>query len=160
LRLAANVFSGEAIRPILDVDAIVHADQRTSNETTPGTGASPPPNKALGMLWKSKMGHRYAQHRRWSRAHGQENPRELLCGGLPGSTRAISPRQLPTDHDYAVSTREYQTDQPSRSPLGHHRCGAVLEHEPVQDRPSARAPWSKGPYARLRGLKGMMNKLT
>jgi hypothetical protein len=47
-------------------------------------------------------------------AHGQENPRELLCGGLPGSTRAFSPRQLPTDHDYAVSTREYQADQPSR----------------------------------------------
>jgi hypothetical protein len=60
LRLAANVFSGEAIRPILDVDAIVHADQRTSNETTPGTGASPPPNKALGMLWKSKMGTLFA----------------------------------------------------------------------------------------------------
>src|SRR5579872_1286212 len=28
-------------------------------------------------------------------------------------TRASSPRQLPTDHDYAVSTREYQSDQPS-----------------------------------------------
>ena len=40
-----------------------------------------------------------------------------LCGGAPASTRAVSPRQLPTDHDYAVSTREYQSDQPSRSPL-------------------------------------------
>ena len=39
-----------------------------------------------------------------------------------GSTRAFSPRQLPTDHDYAVSTREHQTDQPSRSRLGHHPC--------------------------------------
>jgi len=28
-------------------------------------------------------------------------------------TRASSPRQLPTDHDYAVSTREYQSDLPS-----------------------------------------------
>jgi hypothetical protein len=27
-------------------------------------------------------------------------------------TRVSSPRQLPTDHDYAVSTREYQSDQP------------------------------------------------
>jgi hypothetical protein len=30
-----------------------------------------------------------------------------------GPTRAVSPRQLPTDHDYAVATREYQSDQPS-----------------------------------------------
>jgi hypothetical protein len=28
-------------------------------------------------------------------------------------TRVVSQRQLPTDHDYAVSTREYQTDQSS-----------------------------------------------
>jgi hypothetical protein len=32
-------------------------------------------------------------------------------------TRAISPRQLPTDHDCAVPTREYQSDQPSYLPL-------------------------------------------
>ena len=48
-------------------------------------------------------------------AHGTENPRDSLCGGPSGSTRAASPRQLPTDHDYAVSTREYQSDQPSRT---------------------------------------------
>ena len=34
-----------------------------------------------------------------------------------GRTRAFSPRQLPTDHDYAGglsrSIREYQSDQPS-----------------------------------------------
>src|SRR6266581_2713159 len=43
-------------------------------------------------------------------------PSMNLCGGPPGSTRALSPRQLPTDHDYAVPTREYQSDQPSRQP--------------------------------------------
>ena len=32
-------------------------------------------------------------------------------------TRVCSPRQLPTDHDYAVSTREYQSDQPSQKLL-------------------------------------------
>jgi hypothetical protein len=32
-------------------------------------------------------------------------------------TRVSSPRQLPTDHDYAVSTREYQSDQPSQKLL-------------------------------------------
>ena len=45
-----------------------------------------------------------------------------LCGGAPASTRAVSPRQLPTDHDYAVSTREYQSDQRRDSRFGHHRC--------------------------------------
>ena len=42
----------------------------------------------------------------------KENPRLLYATGS-GPTRAISPRQLPTDHDYAVSTREYQIDQSS-----------------------------------------------
>ena len=32
-------------------------------------------------------------------------------------TRVLSPRQLPTDHDCAVSTRGYQSDQPSHLPL-------------------------------------------
>ncbi len=32
-------------------------------------------------------------------------------------TRAFSPRQLPRDHDYPVSTREYQSDQPSQKLL-------------------------------------------
>ena len=40
----------------------------------------------------------------------------ILCGRSSNRTRAFSPRQLPTDHDYAVSTREYQSDQPSRQP--------------------------------------------
>jgi hypothetical protein len=35
-----------------------------------------------------------------------------LCDRL-GRTRDNSRRQLPTDHDYAVPTREYQTDQSS-----------------------------------------------
>ena len=39
----------------------------------------------------------------------------------PAPTRASSPRQLPTDHDHAVPTREYQSDQSSRMLLGCHR---------------------------------------
>jgi hypothetical protein len=38
-----------------------------------------------------------------------------LCDRLC-RTRESSQRQLPTDHDYAVSTREYQTDQSSPKP--------------------------------------------
>ena len=37
-----------------------------------------------------------------------------LRGRSADRTRASSPRQLPMDHDYAVSIREYQGDQPSR----------------------------------------------
>jgi hypothetical protein len=43
----------------------------------------------------------------------KENPRPLYATGS-GPTRASSPRQLPTDQDYAVPTREYQTDQSSQ----------------------------------------------
>ena len=39
-------------------------------------------------------------------------PSLALCDRL-NRTRDNSQRQLPTDHDYAVSTREYQTDQSS-----------------------------------------------
>ena len=42
---------------------------------------------------------------------------------FPNPTRVLSPRQLPTDHDHAVSTREYQSDQSSRLPLGCGRPG-------------------------------------
>ena len=38
-----------------------------------------------------------------------------LCDRL-SRTRDTSQRQLPTDHDYAVPTREYQTDQSSLKP--------------------------------------------
>ena len=38
-----------------------------------------------------------------------------LCDRLD-RTRDNSQRQLPTDHDYAVPTREYQTDQSSLTP--------------------------------------------
>jgi hypothetical protein len=37
------------------------------------------------------------------------SPRMFHAAGSLGPTRALSPRQLPTDHDYAVPTREYQS---------------------------------------------------
>ena len=49
----------------------------------------------------------------------------LLCDRL-SRTRDSSPRQLPTDHDYAVPTREYQTDQSSLNPAPTAAC-PVLE---------------------------------
>ncbi len=47
-------------------------------------------------------------------AHGKEDPHTLPCDRPCGRTRVPSVRQLPTDHDYTASTREYQADQPSQ----------------------------------------------
>ncbi len=53
------------------------------------------------------------EHRASSRLSTHEGePSFALCDRL-GRTRANSQRQLPADHDYAVPTREYQTDQSS-----------------------------------------------
>src|SRR5277367_5907214 len=56
-----------------------------------------------------------------------------LCDRL-SRTRDFSQRQLPTDHDYAVPTREYQTDQSSLS-SDSAAAGPVLEnfnHHPTR----------------------------
>ena len=55
----------------------------------------------------------HPEHRASSRLSKHEGESSLaLCDRLD-RTRANSQRQLPTDHDYAVLTREYQTDQSS-----------------------------------------------
>jgi hypothetical protein len=51
--------------------------------------------------------------RSWGKHEGE--PSAEVCGRL-GRTRVRSQRQLPTDHDYAVPTREYQLDQSSPLP--------------------------------------------
>ena len=53
-----------------------------------------------------------------------------LCDRL-SLTRAISQRQLPTDQDYAVPTREYQTDQSSLKPAP-TAPGSVLDKRQKQ----------------------------
>ena len=47
-----------------------------------------------------------------SRGKHEGEPSFALCDRL-SRTRDLSQRQLPTDHDHAVPTREYQTDQSS-----------------------------------------------
>jgi hypothetical protein len=55
----------------------------------------------------------HLEHRAGSSQGKHEGePSFALCDRL-NRTRDNSQRQLPTDHDYAVSTREYQTDQSS-----------------------------------------------
>lgn len=64
-----------------------------------------------------------------------------LCDRLD-RTRDNSQRQLPTDHDYAVPTREYQTDQSSlkpaqaaaRSVLGKKQKQRQLQKQPHRSR--------------------------
>ena len=61
----------------------------------------------------SMNAHIHLEHRAGSSQGKHEGEPSLgLCDRL-NRTRDNSQRQLPTDHDYAVSTREYQTDQSS-----------------------------------------------
>src|SRR4051794_24684229 len=58
----------------------------------------------------------HLEHRASSSQSKHEGESSLgLCDRLD-RTRDNSQRQLPTDHDYAVPTREYQTDQSSLKP--------------------------------------------
>jgi len=50
-----------------------------------------------------------------SRSKNEGESSASLCDRL-SRTRVHSQRQLPTDHDYAVPTREYQLDQSSPLP--------------------------------------------
>jgi hypothetical protein len=71
-------------------------------------------------------------------AHGSENPRWLLAAGLPARPATNSPRQLPTHHDYAVSTREYQSDQPSSNAVS-ASFAAAREAIPVTTKTRSRS---------------------
>jgi hypothetical protein len=71
------------------------------------------------------------EHRASSRLGKHEGePSFGLCDRLD-RTRANSQRQLPTDHDYAVPTREYQTDQSSPKPA-QAAARSVLAKEQLQ----------------------------
>ena len=90
----------------------------------------------LGFIWAIGAGEKNSRSQRQhkprpqylmdSRADdsaGTTKRRTLLFYAVrfPDPTRAPSPRQLPTDHDHAVPTREYQSDQSSLLLLGCHR---------------------------------------
>jgi hypothetical protein len=63
--------------------------------------------------------------------HGKgESSAELCDQAYTPRTRDPSQRQLPTDHDHAVSTREYQSDQPSHLAASAAACSCFrLEKE-------------------------------
>src|SRR5438105_2213281 len=66
-----------------------------------------------------------------SRSRHEGESSSYLCDRL-SRTRDVSQRQLPTNQDYAVSTREYQTDQSSlkSAPTA---AGPVLEQQQKND---------------------------
>jgi hypothetical protein len=59
-----------------------------------------------------------------SRSKHEGESSSSLCDRL-SRTRGFSQRQLPTDHDYAVPTREYQTDQSSLNLAPTAACPAL-----------------------------------
>jgi len=65
-----------------------------------------------------------------SRSKHEGESSSSLCDRL-GRTRVFSQRQLPTDQDYAVSTREYQTD-PSSPKTALAAAGPVLDKQQRQ----------------------------
>ena len=80
---------------------------------------------------QSMNGATHLEHRASSRLSKHEGESSFaLCDRLD-RTRANSQRQLPTDHDYAVPTREYQTDQSSLK-SAQTAARPVLEKQPKQ----------------------------
>src|SRR5438270_4790855 len=72
-------------------------------------------------------------------AQGPRKGESSLCSmrnGFRNPTRASSPRQLPTDHVHAVSTREYQSDQSSRLLLRCYR--PCCPNNKTSSRPTSR----------------------
>jgi hypothetical protein len=68
-------------------------------------------------------------------------------------TRASSQRQLPTDHDYAVSTREYQLDQSSPLP-------ATAAADPVLETQQQKQTHESVPIDRVTPYQGKVGRQT
>src|ERR1039457_2168599 len=83
-----------------------------------------------------------------SRSKHEGESSNALCDRL-SRTRDASPRQLPTDHDCAVSTREYQTDQSSLTPAPTAAGPALEKRQKQQQR-------QKQPH-RCAGLTGSLH---
>jgi hypothetical protein len=86
------------------------------------------PNNSL-MKHITNLEHRASS----SQGKHEGEPSLGLCDRLD-RIRDNSQRQLPTDHDYAVPTREYQTDQSSLK-TAPAAARSVFEKKQVQQRP-------------------------
>src|SRR5215469_12487544 len=88
----------------------------------------------------------HPEHRASSRLSKHEGESSLaLCDRLD-RTRANSQRQLPTDHDYAVPTREYQTDQSSLITAQAAARSVLTERRRQPQKPTIRVVDTVTPY--------------
>jgi hypothetical protein len=71
-----------------------------------------PKNKKAKTIRSMNINANFEHSAGSSRSKHEGESSFALCDRL-SRTRDNSQRQLPTDHDYAVPTREYQTDQSS-----------------------------------------------
>src|ERR1700728_5204352 len=89
----------------------------------------------------------HLEHRAGSSQGKHEGEPSLgLCDRL-NLTRDNSQRQLPTDHDHAVSTREYQTDQSSLKTAPTAARSVFEKEKPKQ--PHCRAQLTRSLHIRL-----------
>jgi hypothetical protein len=102
------------------------------------------------------------QHFRQFRAQNRQQPKRarrriLVCPVRRVSqTRDNSQRQLPTDHDYAVPTREYQTDQSSLKPA---QTAALCPREKERQNTKTTPPKqvTRSLHIRARGIPGRLS---
>ena len=88
----------------------------------------------------------YLEYRASSSLSKHEGESSLaLCDRLD-RTRANSQRQLPTDHDYAVPTREYQTDQSSLITAQAAARSVLTERRRQPQKPTIRVVDTVTPY--------------
>jgi hypothetical protein len=92
-----------------------NTSQAADNRLTKSKGKSLLRMKKLKNTQQMKSAAQLEHGASSSRSKHEGESSFALCDRL-SRTRDNSQRQLPTDHDYAVPTREYQTDQSSLKP--------------------------------------------
>ena len=106
------------------------ADSGLTRSKNEGKGKNVPKNERTKTTPRMNNAAEFEDRASSSRSMHEGESSSALCDRL-SRTRDTSQRQLPTDHDYAVSTREYQTDQSSlKSVLA--AAGPVLDKRQKQ----------------------------
>src|ERR1035437_6868862 len=108
-----------------------HDEQRSNKSNSKSKNKNFPKNEKTKTTQPMNSEIQFEDSASSSRSKHEGESSSSLCDRL-SRTRDSSQRQLPTDHDYAVPTREYQTDQSSLNPAPTAACH-VLERETNND---------------------------
>ena len=92
-----------------------NSSQARDSSLTTSKSKNIPKNEKTKTTQRMNSAAKFEDRASSSRSTHEGESSQSLCDRL-SRTRDTSQRQLPTDHDYAVSTREYQTDQSSLKP--------------------------------------------